>query len=119
MSRKRKFGKAVTIPCIWLSAERSRVETRYNAVGSSLMRSPAFLKLKPAVRMLYLYCADQAGNAREFQMPASMLEQYGFNERTARRYFDILIEAGFLDLAQSGQNTRTPNDYRFSDRWRL
>jgi hypothetical protein len=33
------------------------------------------------------------------------------------KYCDELIERGFIELYQSGKNTRTPNVYKYSDKW--
>jgi len=103
---------------------------RFTKICDDMMDAPAWKALTRSQRYLYLelkrkYTAKYADgrllsdNADNISMPkGEAAELYG-DLRTFRADVDKLIECGFVNLIESGWNTRTANIYGFSDRWKL
>lgn len=115
-----------------------------NIYGSMLL-SQAWYNLKGKQKELYLYCklqyfaeskkkeelltADERNAGAEpdlskrFTMNKSKwCEIYHlYTDSTQRRFYEdmkALIEAGFIKVLETNQNTRKKNIYEFSDNWR-
>lgn len=102
----------------WASAKDDCREQRFAQIGNSLFYDPRFQSLSVGARHLYFCCILESGGKKEFQFPAVKIKALGLKERSTRSHFDELIAHGFIEKKSSGQNTRTPNDYLFSQEWR-
>ncbi len=101
----------------WLTASSDCREKRFVRIGNTLLFDKKFISLSVGARYLYILAANEAAGSRDFQFPALKMKALRMKERTARKHFKEFIDAGFVELVQSGRNTRTPNDYRFSFHW--
>lgn len=101
----------------WLTAAPDCRESRFIQVGNSLLFSKAAQQLSPGAFKLYLCCAMEAGQFRNFQLTESKAKQYGFAKRSFIRYRDELKKAGFIQVDKCGKTTREPNDYSFCFSW--
>lgn len=116
--------------------ERKAYETRkpgvqtgepFAAIYSSMMGSEAWGQLSNNARVLYLYMKMQLFGGKRDGLPEG---QFYFNRSTYTKTYrlysnqnqfykdrDLLIAYGFIDMIESGKNTRTKAVYQFSDRW--
>lgn len=102
---------------------------KFTKICNDMMESVAWQALSRSQISLYLtlkskYTAKVSSgmlisdNARDISMPTKEAAKMYSNLNTFRNDIDALIEAGFIDLVQSGWNTRTANIYGLSDRWK-
>jgi hypothetical protein len=91
-----------------------------------LQKSKAYSDMSITARLMYLYMNEQSAFLEEpysmdlFIFPISLwLDKYHLctNNVQFNKFRDELIEHGFIELYQSGKNTRTPNVYKHSDKW--
>ena len=115
MGRKRKSGYALAP---WLSGRPDGKEPHYIQVGVTLFEHPAFRKLTPAQRYLYLCMAHDAEGRKEFIFPKARFKNFGISSSTARDGIGALIEQGFIIRLYSGKATREASSYAFSDKWK-
>ena len=108
----------------------SRSDTSAN-VYDSMLRSAAWIDLKPSAQALYFVCKSQyyaekrkpiISDRTSFTMnQGKWADTYKLyrkdNSKAFYRDMAALIEHGFIDCAESGANTRTKSIYRFSSRW--
>lgn len=90
-------------------------------IGLLLWKHPKYLALHPRTQQLYdRMIGEKKNRARdtEFTFTRSTAAQYGFSNSTFRSAVAELIEKGFIEIASSGQNTRTANRYKFSLAWK-
>ena len=91
------------------------------------MGSEAWGQLSNNARVLYLYMKMQLFGGKRDGLPEG---QFYFNRSTYTKTYrlysnqnqfykdrDLLIAYGFIDMIESGKNTRTKAVYQFSDRW--
>ena len=99
----------------------------FAAIYSSMLRSDAWEQLSNNARVLYLYMKMQLFGGKRDGLPEG---QFYFNRSTYTKTYnlyrnqnqfykdrDLLIAYGFIDIIESGKNTRTKAVYQFSDRW--
>lgn len=100
-------------------------------IYESMLRSPAWIDLKPTAQVLYLVCKSQyyaekkkpiISDRRSFTMnQGKWADSYKLyrkdNAKAFYRDMAALIEHGFIDCIESGANTRTKSIYQFSSRW--
>ncbi len=102
----------------WLSADQTGFEKNgYTQVGHSLLLSDSFKALSLTAKYLYIAMASEAGSSREFKFPLSKAIIYGFKKTAFQRAVKELQDHGFITFS-SGWNTRTPNEYTFSFKWK-
>ena len=116
MARKHKTNYSISP---WLTAKADCREPKYIQCGVTLFEHPAFKRLTPAQRCLYLAMCLDAGGHREFTFSKARIEHYGFSYATGRDAINALIAGGFIIKLFSGQTTREKNGYAFSERWKL
>lgn len=110
---------AQNIPIVpWLSAKPNCKDGRFIQIGNSLLLSKAFQQLTAGAQLAYLCMSMESGGKMDFQFPKSALRKYGLSETSGARYIKELIAAGFIEIAESGRTTRTPNRYCFSFQWK-
>ena len=104
----------------WESGKRA-VEPgeRFARIGGSLLRNPAFLKLPYSARFLYIAMVESCQGKPEFTFTLSDFTSCGYTCQTFARAKDSLIQGGFIEIVESGWATRTPNKYRFSEKWKV
>ena len=95
------------------------------SITDDLMKSEAWKSLKAEPRALYLelkskYKPEKGKNGtivdfrkERVTLPESEWKRLFGHYNTFRKNLDILIERGFIEKVQSGQNTRRPNLYWF------
>ncbi|MDD5939729.1 MAG: hypothetical protein PUC46_02960 [Lachnospiraceae bacterium] len=93
----------------------------------SMLKSSAFLDLKPRAACLYMCMRDRAGNKSPFTFPESAWKRGkggagGYSLYTNKKSFyddrDALISHGFIDCAERNKTQRDANKYLFSERWK-
>lgn len=96
----------------------------------SMLKSPAWMSLKPRAKVLYLYMKAQYYGVKEKNKPEQNPLYFVFNQamwKTTYKLYtnnksfyedrDQLIEKGFIEIIETGKLTRTKNIYKFSDKW--
>lgn len=53
-----------------------------------------------------------------FVFPSKHLREYGIDRANATRYFDRLVERGFLERVESNKSIQKVNVYKFSRKWK-
>ena len=56
-------------------------------------------------------------NKNDFVFPSSHLALYEIDRANAKRYFDILEKAGFIERKEKNKVRKKVNVYSFSDKW--
>ncbi len=104
----------------------------------SMLMSAAWQSLNAGAKMLYMYCkAQYYGEKRkpkpDFRQLTEQEQQQCFtmnkskwkdlyhiytNDRQFYKDMSLLIKSGFIELIESGKNTRTKNIYMLSDKWK-
>lgn len=101
----------------WLTAHSDGRKELFSQVGESLLTSRYFQSLTAGAKITYICMTVHSSGRMEFSFPASAARQYGIAEKSLRRHVAELTVAGFLEVA-SGKTTRTPNEYRFTLKWK-
>ena len=129
MGRKQKYTDT-TAYCIANDA--------FAPVYNSLLMHPNFMRLKPAVRYMYICCRVQSHtkdgraclfkhsqdtytqyNAEQFFVfPAKHMLKYGVDRSNGRKWIAELIQAGFIEEIEQNKHRYKVNVYRFSDAWK-
>ncbi len=112
MARKKKTPFAP-----WETTASDGIEKRYTRLGSTLLYSPAFLRLSANAKQVYLYMKIESAGKREFIMPRQKQLRFT-NKNSFIRAKDELEQAGFIETVQNNANLRKPNVYWFSERWK-
>lgn len=97
-------------------------------IYASMVQSPAWQKLTNNAKNLYLYMKLQlygqkpiADQEKEcFYFNKSMWKDtYKLYTNQNQFYKDrnLLVENGFIEIVEQGQNTRTKHIYKLSDKW--
>lgn len=102
----------------WASAKDDLRES-FAQIGRSVLQHPAFLRLYPPTRFVYICMIESSGGQREFSFPRAIYRRYGIAESTFDRAKKQLIREGFIRVLQSGASNKTPNKYQFSYDWKL
>ena len=97
-------------------------------IYASMVQSPAWWKLTPRARDLYVHMKLQLYGQKT--IPDREPEYFYFNKAMWKEVYplytnqgqfykdrDSLVENGFIEIVERGQNTRTKAIYKFSDRW--
>lgn len=111
------------------SFESNTEHGRFAKITQDMMNNVAWQALTLRQRGLYLHLKSKYtqrvehgiiinSNEKDISIPASEAKILYGDLRTFRKDMDALIECGFIDLIESGRNTRTCNIYGFSDRWK-
>ena len=100
------------------------------SIFMSMLKSPAWMSLKPRAKVLYLYMKAQYYGVKEKNKPEQNPLYFVFNQamwKTTYKLYtnnksfyedrDALIERGFIEIVETGKITRTKNIYKFSDSW--
>lgn len=109
--------------------ESSTPNGRFAKICHDMMASPAWAALNLRQRGFYLefkrkYTQKMSNghlvscNQNDISFTTNEGKTLYGDLRTFRSDMDALIEVGLLDLIASGWNTRSPNIYGFSDRWK-
>lgn len=105
----------------------SKGDTSAN-IYMSMLTSPAFVRLTPRQKTLYVYCKAQyygekhKAEQEQFTMNRSKWHNlYGLYSNGGTRYFyedmSKLIAVGLIDCVSCGADARQKSIYRFSSRW--
>lgn len=108
--------------------EKSDSRNLSSALYVSMLESEAFMHLSPQAAKLYIYMKLQlygqkdkpSENETWFVFNRSLyIDKYKLfsNGEYFTKYCHELIQHGFIELVQSGKNTKTNNIYRFSTKW--
>lgn len=100
------------------------------SIYASMLKSPAWKKLKPRAQILYLYMKMQYYGVKEKDKPERNPLYFVFNEGIWKKTYglytnnksfyqdrDMLVKNGFIEIVETGKTTRTKNIYKFSDNW--
>lgn len=100
------------------------------SIFMSMLRSPAWMNLKPRAQILYLYMKAQYYGVRERRKPEQNPMYFVFNQALWKKTYKLysnntsfyadrnqLIEHGFIEIVETGKLTRTKSIYKFSDKW--
>lgn len=110
--------------------ESTTISGKFTKICNDMMEGAAWQVLSRSQRYLYLEMKRKytqkrtkqgdviSDNANDISMPTSEVKMLYADLRNFRADMDALIECGFINLVQSGWNTRTCNIYGFSDRWK-
>lgn len=104
----------------WETAQLEKgPEKGYIRLSQSLLQHPAFKALTQGERMVYITMVAACAGRNQFSIPrASYEEKFGIPHNNFWRAVKKLEQAGFIQVKQSGKNTRTPNVYQFVDTWK-
>lgn len=98
---------------------KSGKDEPFAQIYASLWRHPRYLALHPRTQQLYDRMILECNGHREFQFTRSTAAKYGFRSSSVlRKAIAELVDAGFIEITSSGQNTRTATDYQFSMEWK-
>ena len=107
-------------------------------IYDSMLKHPAFIKLSPTAKIIYMLCRNQA-TCREgrqclhehskrtgvtypdscFVFPAKQQEQYGYTGRAnVSKYLNELTKAGFIKSYEKNQHRFKVNVYQFTSEWK-
>lgn len=114
------------IPKSFESADGSRTNA---AIYASMINSKAWIKLSKNARLLYMYMKLQLFGQKPIKDHpehdfvftwgmASKVYRLYTNQTRFRNDLGELTALGFIETVEKGKTTRTPNIYRFSDKWR-
>ena len=101
----------------WVTAKPDGMEKRFIQIGDTLVYHPAWLALSAGAKVLYLYMCMESGGKNEFIIPQRVYGRFT-DGKAFRRAKKVLIDAGFIEIAHNGANTRTENIYRFCYGWK-
>lgn len=107
-------------------ADNSRTSA---VIYASMINSNPWRALSKNARVLYLYMKLQLYGQKpikdhpehDFYFNWGLASKtYGLytNQRQFRKDIEQLTTLGFIETIEKGKNTRTPNIYRFSDKWK-
>lgn len=104
----------------WETAQVERgPEKGYARMSPTLLTHPAFTALPLGVRMVYINMMGVCKGNNQFWFPRAIYEgKFEIQHSTFCRAVKKLEQAGFIQVKQSGKNTRTPNVYQFVDTWK-
>lgn len=99
----------------------------FAAIYSSMLGSEAWGQLTNNARVLYIYMKMQLFGGKRDGLEEG---QFYFNRSTYTKTYslysnpnqfykdrDLLVKYGFIEIVESGKNTRTKAIYCFSDKW--
>ena len=120
MARRKQY-----IPKPWESVGGNRLSAN---IYASMIQSKAWMQLSKNARLLYVYMKLQYYGAKnladhpetDFVFNWALASKtYGLytNYKQFQNDKNMLITNGFIELIESGKNTRTKSIYRFSDKW--
>lgn len=99
----------------------SETHEKYVALCFTLLSSPAWCQISNGARNLYTFMRLQYDGTKDiFNFNRGLWYQtYHLYKNQAQFYKDRqqLVDFGFIEILESGKNTRTKAVYRFSDRW--
>lgn len=104
------------VKAFWLS-ETNATREPFVQIGISLLQSEKLNTLPAGVRWVYLCMCEESKGKKDFQFPLAVAKRYGIKSTTLRSSVRQLRETGFIKY-NSGQVTRTPNEYSFSKDWK-
>ena len=121
MARKRTYT-----PRPFECADNNRTSA---VIYASMINSKSWRSLSKNARLLYVYMKLQLYGQKSIKdHPESDFiftwamgsKTYGLynNPTQFRKDIEQLTRGGFIEIVEKGKNTRTPNIYRFSDKWR-
>ena len=90
----------------------------------TLIRDEKFKSLSKTARLLYIYMLTDSyisGSGGDgFEFPQEVQKEYNLTKGGRQFYTDRqeLIDAGFLDIVFNGKDSRQPNIYALSARWK-
>jgi len=109
----------------------------FGTVFDGMCKSDAYKNLSLSAKHFYTLCRVQSQskhgrqclykhseesernyNDNDFVFPSSHLKLYGIDRGNAKRYFDELIKAGFVDRKECNKVRKKMNVYSFSNRWK-
>ena len=103
---------------------------KFAKIYASMLQSPAWKNLTKPQQILYVYMKLQFKSESREKVPGKPDTYFYFNQslweksyglytnlRSFYRDRDALIENGFIDMVESGRNTRTKAVYMLSYRW--
>jgi len=83
-----------------------------------LLINKTFLKLNNSSKVLYFYMYDYSNGSQEFEFPYSIYSKI-MTKNTFQSCIKELSENGFIEVIENGKSTRTPNKYKFINKWYL
>ena len=101
----------------WATATEDGIERRFIQIGGTLLSSEAYQRLSANAARIYFHMMFESGGKIEFEMPFGKYKKIMWRD-AFQRAKNELIEAGFIELSESGANLRKPNVYRFSKKWK-
>lgn len=112
-------------------------DIHFGRIYESMAKSPPYMALSIGARHFYTLCRVQAQSPEAkkclyehgkqfdrhysencFVFPAKHLAAYGYDHANAKKYFEQLIEAGFIEMLEKNNVQRLVNVYAFSDKWK-
>lgn len=103
----------------WETTAPGGMERRYIRVADTFFCHPAYKALGDKAARLYLHMRMESGGKREFELPYTKAQRIMPISRPAiQASIAELSDRGFIDKVEHGKSTRTPNLYRFSERWK-
>lgn len=109
----------------------------FGTIYESMVKSDQFKTLSNPAKLLYMYCRIQQKSSdgtaclhkhgKEegveypsscFTFPAGQQQAYGLQRTNSHRYFNELIEKGFIEKYESNEHRKKVNVYRFVSNWK-
>lgn len=110
----------------------------FGTIFDGMLKHKTFQRLSPSSKVLYVCCRNQAQSVKgktclyqhgqeygilydhnnDFVFPAKHLREYGIDRTNATKYFNELIDAGFLIRKEKNNHRFKVNVYSFSDGWK-
>ena len=83
-----------------------------------MLFSERFQQLPAGAQLLYLCMCMEAGGQHSFTFTRATGAKYGIGNSTMRPNIDKLEAAGFITTVRL-KNLRQPNEYQFSNEWKI
>ena len=97
-------------------------ESRHARITLSMVKNPAWKKLKPIAVKLYVYLKMKyRGTAESIRFTCTYKEVnavLGLSDKSIKAAFTDLIEKGFIEVEEDNSRRMRANIYRFSDKWK-
>ena len=110
----------------------------YGIIYEDMLKHPVYKSLSLGAKQFYTICRIQARSKAStqclykhgvetgveydtscFVLTSKHLEQYGYRRNHSTRYFNELIEKGFIERVENNAHRHKVNVYRFSRKWLL
>ena len=113
------MGRRKKVPLnFWECNSDGVSEKSYCRLGQSLFLSWQFAELPVMAKIIYVEMVSAAAGKRDFTFSVAEYSRRGLSKNGVLSNIPKLVQAGFIEVLESGWTQRKPNKYRFSQDWR-